>query len=827
MIRIARLLLLPALLAAALIPLAAQEESSSETAPAETPADAPADAGDESASPDDAASDGEAAESELPLLEEMELPTYDEFLQPTRRDWVILKDQRVLVVEPVYPRPNTLAEIQKERDTILDDRPRRFSEEGRQRLADLTFVDIFLPGEEGSQEFRIKIDDVQEIRHHEDLMLRRADQLVEAGDTRRAFELLFIVARIDPNWPGLEARQTSLLVADAGRWIAEGQLDRAFAMVAALYEHDPLPGGTERLFGELAEALIGGALDEERFREARWELDRLRRLDADHPAVSSWMNAFVERAKSLQAEAGQAAESGDDAEAAILIDKAAWAWPTLSGLRPVHTRLTNRYQRLLVGVPRLASDRPRVLPTFADERVARLTTADLFEVEGYEAVPAYRSDYFDRWEPTDLGRRARFVLRPTLPGWAARPGLTASDAIGILSGRLQADNPAHDARFADLVDSLQQSGPFAFEVVFTRIPLRAEAALARPRFLTMHADGPSHPAIDLFRRFREVERTSERVVYRRANPETAESGQRHLAEVVEIAHPSYEEAVRALDRGEVRMLIDVPLWDVPRLQEDERYAVKKLAVPATHLLQFHPESEAFQTAELRRAVAVSTDTARILNLVAGTGASGAARRVTAPYPSTHLGYDPLVAPRPVDLSLALALTLAAEKRFEGTIPPIVFVAPSAAPARQAAESLAATWKRIGLPVTLKTVDELDAGERWDVAYRTMTVADPVASLGSLITLDSAVNVDSLSDLPDWLRQRLLDLERAGDTATAQAILIDLHRLLHSDVRCVPLFETDRFLVTRGAVRGLAERPVAVYQYVERWVLPHEYPEERP
>lgn len=812
---------LPAFLAIVVLQMAAsmltaQEKAKpGEQAPAETP---------------ESTAEGEAADpaEELPLLDEMQLPTFEEFLEPTRRDWVILKDGRVLVVEPVYPRPNTLAQIQAERDAIIADSSRRYSEEGKQRLTELTTVGIFLPDEEGSREFRIKTEDVQEVRHHEDLMLLRADQLVEEGDTRRAFELLFIVSRIDPVWPGLDERQLRLLVADASRWIDEGQGERALSLIGALYERNPVPPETESLLGRAAATLIGSAIDEERYREARFELNRVRQLDKDHPAIASWTHRLIEQAKALQGEAERASTAGDEALAATLIDKAAWAWPSLAGLKPAHARLTSRYQRLRVGVSRLAGDKPLVLPTVADERVARLTTGDLFEMEGFDVVPAYRSVYFDRWEPTDLGRRARFELRPSLPDWSARPALTASDVIGLLSDRMHAENPKFDARFADLVNSLQPSGPFAFEVVFNRIPLRAEAALTAARSTSRSSAAAAEVSLasSLFQRFVETDRTPDRVVFQRAHAPAADAPP-HLAEVVEILFPSYEQAAQAFDRGEIRMLADVPIWDVPRLQDDKRFVVTKLALPATHVLQFHPESEPFKTAELRRAIAVSTDAAKLLPLVAGSGAQENARLVTAPYPSKHVGYNPLVEPRPTDLSLALALTLAAERRFEGNIPEIVFIAPAEAPDRQAAESLAATWKRVGLPIRLRTIDELGPSEKWDIAYRELAIADPIASLASFITLDPAVHVASLADLPDWLRQRLLDLERAGDAATAQAILIDLHRQLHADVRCVPLFEVDRFVATRGAIRGMHERPVAIYQSAERWVLPAEYPEAAP
>jgi ABC-type transport system substrate-binding protein len=353
--------------------------------------------------------------------------------------------------------------------------------------------------------------------------------------------------------------------------------------------------------------------------------------------------------------------------------------------------------------------------------------------------------------------------------------------------------------------------------------LRVESFLSRtPRI----APSTSAPADDPFRRFEEHSRDASVVTYRRTRAEP-EGGEPHLAEVLEIAYRSYEKAVQAFDRGEIRMLAEVPAWDVPRLREDKRYVITKSSVPMTHLVQFHPDSEPLKSTELRRAIALSCDAAKLLSIVVGTGGPETGRLVTAPYPSTHLGYDPLVAPRQPDLALALALRLAAEKGFGGSLPELVFAAPSEEPLRQVAETLASTWTRIGIPVRLVTFEELPPDGRWDLAYRSVSMPDPAIALAPLITLDPSVSMASLADLPEWLRQRLIDLERAGDAATAQAVMIDLHRQLHADVRCVPLFEVDRFSVSRGAIRGRPDIPVAFYENAERWVLPPDYPEATP
>ena len=779
--------------------------------------------GAEKPSSDAAPSAAAEPESTLPRLEEVPLPEMEELLSETRRDWVVLQDGRVLIVEPVFPRPGTLAKIDAQRDAILADPKRRFSPEGRERLNELTKLIIFLPGKEASTEYQLSLTDIKEIIHHEDLMLRRADQLIEAGDTRKAFELMFVVARRDPQWPGLTERQVRLTAADASRQLDEGNGERALTYIESLYERKPIPDEADDLLDRAADLLVGKAIEAGDFRRARFELQRVQGLDQRHRALDRWTNTLSTLARSLQSEAEQAAASGDLALAVETIERAARVWPNLNGLRPIHTRLTARYQRLLVGVPAVAPQQALAIPSDADDRVRRLTEGALFEIDGFEGSPSYRSVYFERWEPTDLGRRARFELRPTLPSWSARPPLTSSEVVSLLSHRMTPGSAAFDSRFADLTQTLRVLGPYEFEVVFQRAPLRVESVLARtPRVIADDVATTEDP----FQRFNEASRDGSTVIYRRTRPEP-EATEPHLAEVLEIAFPSYEKAIQAFDRGEVRMLADVPAWDVPRLLEDKRYVVTKSGVPTTHLLQFHAESEPLKSTELRRAIALSADAAKLLSIIVGTGGPESGRLVTAPYPSTHLGYDPLVAPRRPDLALALALRLAAEKRFGGTLPELIFAAPGEAPLRQVAETLAAAWKRIGIPVRLVTLEELGPDGRWDLAYRSISMADPATSLAPLITMDPGVSMASLADLPDWLRQRLIDLERAGDATTAQAVLIDLHRQLHADVRCVPLFEVDRFDVSRGAIRGRPDIPVAFYENVERWVLPPDYPEATP
>ena len=765
------------------------------------------------------------ARNELPFAAETPLPSIPELLSGERRDWVILKDGRLLIVEPVFPQPNTLGKIQQERDEIQADNRRRFSAEGRARLTELNSLNIFLPGEgeAASEEFQIPVSQVQEILHHEDLMLRQAGMLIDEGKTREAFELVIVVARHNPEWPGLQALQNRLALADTVRFVAEEEWEQGLALMETLLDQNPVPTETRALLDQIADGLIGRALESGDGRRTRFALRRIREVQGDHPAVARWTNQITAHASKLRDEAVQAETAEQFALAAEKVQQAAEFWPTLSGLKAIHARISERYQVLRVGVTELAPATPGALASVAEQRATDLVYADLFDLSRFTSLPSYRSLYMEHWEPTDLGRRARFQLRSQLPGWTTRPAVSASEIVQLLSARIQPGNPAYDARFADLVAAVRLLGPQEFEVEFSRIPRQTEAILAFGPDRESRRLGTVSPAFSLFT---ETSRSENSVTYRRS-ADAAAPASRILAEVEEVAYPTYESAIQALDRGDVRMLTDVPAWDIPRLSEDERYVVKRLAIPETHLVQFHPKSEPLQSSELRRALMRGANAADLLRLVVGEGSEGFGRLVTAPYPSTHAGYDAVVRPRSMDLALSMALVLAARKELGGTIPPLRFVVPTASPGREAALALAENWKRVGLAIETLDQDQVTDRTEWDLAYRRLTMVDPARSLGPLITLDPTMEMESLAILPDWLRQRLIDLERASDAASTQAILLDLHRQLAADARCLPLFEVDPVVVSRGPIPGMPEQPVAIYQDFERWRLPQDYPDADP
>ncbi|MFH5803693.1 ABC transporter substrate-binding protein [Alienimonas sp. DA493] len=713
-------------------------------------------------------------------------------------------------------------------------------------------LDVFLLDEElEDPEFSVDTFKVDRIIHHEDLMLERADALLAEGDMRTAYELLFALARmrssevLPDGWPGLRERLDRAAFIDAGELLELGQLEGALGRMEVLLDRAPeFPGGLDRL-AAAADGLIETAVAADDQRKARFFLARLRSRGPQHPVTRKWDDQFSQRALALMADANAAA--GDDpARAADLIREAARVDPTAPGVERAFTRLTRRYQVLRAGVldlpppdsredSALGDAPPPFPPTDAADRGRFLVASRLFEIDRVDEAPHYRSNLLEGWEPTDLGRRATFSLRPGFPGWLPQPPLDAADVLAGLQDRLDQNSPLFEERLAEEIAGVRQLSPREFEVIFNRVPLRTEATLAAPvRVLPREpgaADGSPAPVLKtpFFPREPDSADRPGVAVYRRAVPEPADSPQFHVAEVRETAYPDGPSLMQAFRRGEFDLLVHPRPWDVPALLRDESVLSFRSSVPAAHVLQVNPRSETMKNAELRKALLLAPDREAIMNAAvfrtAEAQAAGLGRVISAPFPSFSEATNPLLEPRRQNLTLAFALALAAGKALGaddgGQVPELTILAPDDAVVAGVLDELAATWERIGL--TIRVVSGSDAArlaaddpDGWDLAYRTLRMREPAREIAPLLTNSDDVTLESLLTLSDWLRRDLIALERVGNRNDAVALLHDLHRHMRSEVRVIPLFEIDEYVFARTTLRNVEGPLVHPYQGVERW-----------
>ena len=815
--------------------------------------------------------DEEVEEVKYPKLDEMKVPSADELLHGERRDWIVFKTDEVLVCEPVYPRPNTLEKMQAAIDAYPSyggPRDPESLKRYRERFDRLHHLEIRVPDD--PQPYRLNMRYVAQIIHHEDLMLRRASMLMDEGKLDEAYELIFVVARRYPKWPGLEDRRQRLLFLEAGEDFSEGRAEKAIVTLESLFDANPNYPGLRKRLGEVTDALIAESVEQHDFRRARHFLLRLYRKDPRHAVVTGWIEKLVERATTAVDRAQQYYEQRQFAEAARKADEAAFIWPNhadlpaVANLTAVYHRVHSRFPRLKVGVVNLAGEpTPYFLPTPADRRHRELTQTDLFEISYSDDAPHFRSRLLEQWEPTDLGRRAIFTLRQTRADWEPEPLISASSVLSAIRTRLDASSPSYDERLAGYIDSVTMLSPFRFQVRFSQVPLRTEALFTFPAIGPAPAQPVSTKGVSersdagtedtggekaagggnrpvwassrlegvVSKRFVVHERTPKQIVYRRARPQPDRAERFFVEEIIERKYPSYDKAVQGLLRGEVSMLPHVPSGVIPRLAADERFTIVQRALPVTHLILFNPNSAVLRHRELRRALAYAIDRERILReTVLGDPASQRGRLISGPFPTRGLSnlrrevpgyaYSLNVKPRPYDLTLAVSLALAAQTQLDAKLPELKLVCEPDPIVRAAARRLIDAWSQAGIKVTLlDDTAPLDLySSDWHMLYRTVTMTDPVNQLWPLLTLEQSARVESLDFLPDWLRLELIELDKAGNWETAVALLHRLHEHLAAETQLIPLWEVDDYFVVRKNIGGYPDPPLYVYHDVERWTV---------
>ena len=769
-------------------------------------------------------------EEKLPKLQEMPLPSAEELLtRQTTLDWIVLKTSEVIVCESIVPRPGTLDIRQQEIKALNDSRAGKSKaeiEEINEKLVELADLVITLPGEMENPEYRLDLRRIDRIIHHEDLMLQRIDQLSRDGDLEPGYELLWRLERTWPNWPGLKERHDNLLFADGGARLAAGNAESALVAFTELHERAATYSGLADQMGQAVDQIVTQALATQDYRQARYFLLRFDKLFPGHAVFQKHAGEMAQRAETLLTEGDQARRDGQHAAAAELARQAAELWPRTPNLLPRIRPLLDRYQRLRVGVVDLASDvSTSPYPTAAQVRAARLGNSPLFELERVKGGSVYyRARYFDEWEPFDLGRVLRITVRQVRQPWESQPLVDAPSVAALIEQRIDPASAAYDERLASYVASVQVESPVLLTLRFRRVPPRVEPLLDDLVPAPLATDPDSDADATPTGGFIPVEVESDRVVFRRALPEPDGLPQYHVAEIVEQRYASHEKALQALREGEVSVLPDLPDWILRRLQADtdfqKEFFIQKYSVPISHVIQFNPRSPGLRVREMRRALAYAIDRDKLLKGTVLRDPGAAHGRVTtSPFPSSSPANSVGVAPHEYNLTSALAMVLAAGRQM-GDVPTLKMIVPPGPVERAAAADLVRTWKRIRVDVQIidQPPEEGAAPVEWDLHYRTLQMLEPTVELWPFLTAADRAQVSDLTVFPDWLKQQLVKMDRTSDWALALDATRRLHEVLAADVRFIPLWEVDGYLVVRKNIQGFRETPLHCYQHVDNWTV---------
>lgn len=762
--------------------------------------------------------------TDLPLLEDLEIPSSEELLSGEQISWIIVVNDRVVFSRPISPRPNTL-EVQAEQYETLrvqkTPRDPEAADQFRKKLGRLQRVRGGFPGGSQFPEFLIEVKDVQAIWHHEDLMLKRADLLMQENKLNEAYELLFTLQTINSSWPGLEDRHLRLTFLDAEQLWNEGQREAALARYEELYRIEPKYPELLNRMSERVNQLIEAAVDAGDFRRARHYFHRLESVRDNLQVVREWREKFSSMMQTSLQQARAASDEQNYAQAVSQVERATEIWPYSVELRDEHRRISRRYQVLKVGALRPAGSKSSYpFPTPSDERYDFLKTRPLFEITQFDGSPRYRTTLIEQWEPTELGRNIVLQFRTDFDYWNSQKPVTSIAVAQSLSRQLNPESEEYDERLSGYLRAIQVHSPYRMELEFARAPLRPEAILNRAVL------GPTDSS-EFNDWFRETDRTERSCTWIRSLPEPEDAPGFHVAEVQETGYDNHEEALRALFRGEVDYLPTLPLKHVSPLQEAIPWLVRKYVIPETHLLQFHPESVLSRSSELRRALLYALDREEILaEEVLREAPREFGRLTTSPVPTTSESYSPLVKPFEPNLRVGLSLALAAAKTQGGKLPTLKMIVPPEPGLQPVIDRMIKRWQRIGVEVIVVDPGSSET-QQWDIVYRRVSLTEPLTQLWPLLTMEPTPRVADLQDLPGWLRQELIRLDLTTNWEDANTILFRLHEHLWQEVFYLPLWELDRYSIARRNISGIPVNPLQSYQDLSSWTVDPWFDQSQP
>ncbi|ADG67530.1 extracellular solute-binding protein family 5 [Planctopirus limnophila DSM 3776] len=695
-----------------------------------------------------AAVDEAAEEAEkLPTLSTLALPDAKTLLKGRPVDWIILKTDEVIVVEPLEPRPGALEkQINDQLEAMRKPLPpqKNAMELEQSRRRELGTLKITLADPEDPQpEYRIDLKLIREVLYHEDLLLRRVDELLKSGETDVAYELLSEICEIAPGWRGTQERQIDLLRTEARLAFKAGNSSRARIRLLKLLELNAANRNDIADLVTLTRKEIEAGVAAGNMRLAREILQSLPSSIRQSPASES-LTTLV--------------PSSPRPTTTIPAKASHWEpWQELINWRQTTTDLP-----LLRKLWREQSQGNALL-RIVRTNDGRKDLLELTDVRLFQQVPLvfnetkrpvssgtshntiWSSPILQSWEPTDLGRQERL----TLNRFAIEAGWNA-DRLAQWLGQSTADSSTLLSQYIDgykvlnateLVIDLRSS-PRAFEAIFSDAPPlnstphglpddQSQNQLAAWRQVEYEAASSSEPKLS------GEKRSIQQVVILQRNharPAIRSVSTSSIHWIHQTTLDSEADGVRELLRGEADFCPVIDPQDAVRFQKDSRFFTIPYATPSIITLRFSPQSRLGQCEPLRQAINLCLDRKKMAEVVAGTDGKNFVQPATqfsgqaAARSNSLLGeqlseFDPLTA--------ATFLQLAKGKCPEFNRP-LRFERPASDVFRRCQEMLTNTLNRLGIATETVPADSGLADLRWE----RQVISNPIDNWINLIRPDA-------------------------------------------------------------------------------------------
>jgi len=749
-------------------------------------------------------------------------------------DRITLNDGKVLLVDPISPRPLPPFDPTKEKITYIPSRVGNVFLPGERKKLGLdeepdkippSQVEITLHLLQGEvRDFKVKRGLIKQIDYFEDMLLADGERLVRAGDYAKAFETYLRVQNREGTWSGLDDHVNQLLFEEGSSALRDGDGERGVRLLRELFARKPkFPGVADKLAGAYG-SRASRAFELGLYAKGRKVLHELEPLAPNHPTLREVQGQFINRAKKLAEEATRV--SG--ARKLDLLVEALRIWPASEGIGDQYATAFKAETTLDVAV----TDVPRPLGpwvhTAADERINRLLFLPLLSRDDEDSVQGKAQGQLAAGlESADLGRKLVISIHNNIP-WSdgSRP-VSSIDVARAFIDRTSPTSPVYNARWAEILKQVETPDD-------SHVELQLSRALLKPGSWLIMPVGPAHAGWD----GRVVTSDRGRLVVGDGPYQWVSSndtsvvlhgpGTAKVQRIREVVLPNTEACIGALIRGEVSLVEHVPPHRLTSLTSQTDIKVGRYARPSLHRIALDGRTPALRNRALRRGLSYAIDRRNLLeetllkhpadagNLVSdGPFAKGSYADAVGIEP---FGYDPL---------LAKMLVAAAKKELGGNPIKLTLEYPALPEAQAVIPKFVEAFRLIGLEITAKEWPEaqlefeLRNGRRFDMAYRVTRSEEPVLEAGRMLCpgYDAPPSADALASVASpRILQLLLQLERAPEWPTAKGIAVQIDGESRDELPVLPLWQLQDHYAWRTRLQGPPDVAETLYQGIESWEI---------
>jgi hypothetical protein len=675
--------------------------------------------------------------------------------------------------------------------------------------------------EQAGQTFAVAWGAVVKVRLFEELVLEEANQRVQEGRFDEAYAYFRFLEAKTPPVAGLKDAIELCLWTQIGASFKAGRLDETMTLLAELSGRNPqrtgLPKAYERVSLELAKSRIA----EGNFRAARKLLTNLgeKYPETKTTSIAEFETTLKDKAAALLADAKSNLAAGKLREAHEAAAKMLETWPAIQEGKQLAVDLHQKYPLLSVGVlSPLVAVPAKPSDDWAAVRAGRLLGRTLAEPGSGESEGKYFSSFGELSSPAG-NTQVVLKLKEGLQWGEPARNLSSQDIIRALLASATPKTPGFDASFASVLAGVEVGTDGEVNASFLRPQVKGEAWLRRslPGYgpYTLAAATPQHAS------------------YLRQAAYFGSEAATQPSEIIERTYPDSAAAIQALRRGEVNMIDRISPWDLPRITSGDEFTVEPYGLPRVSVLLLNPRKPLLASRTMRRAILYAIDRESILRrgLLTGQTIAGC-EVVSGPFPkipstdeSRTSGYDAKVEVRPYDPAVASVLASIALQELgdsaSGASKSLTLAFPADPISRIACESISRQLELVGVQVRQREIPAgQSAGEDYDLLFAELEMQEPVVDAWRLLGPGGTSGECSAAMLAS-----LRSLEQAKDAADAMMRLRTVHRVAAAELPVIPLWQMVNHFAYHKSVKGVPQRPLVLYQDIERWQVELRVPTE--